>query len=141
MDLYELKSEISSTEADIEYYKEERERIMTKLLPKASDPSKELVRGGISDKEYVMLQYIQMGTNLDNAIEKLDNLLKLRDKKYNIFKEANDYDKQIYMEKKLLRWSNSRISLKHNGIGKSQIYRIIKKIEKKSEIGEKRGKL
>lgn len=131
MDLYELKREISSTEADIEYFEEERERIMTKLLPKASDPSKELVKGGISDKEYVMLQYIQIGQELDNAIEKLDNLLKLRDKKYNIFKEANDYDRQIYMEKKLLKWSNAKISAKHNGMSRMQISRIIRKIENK----------
>ncbi len=131
MDLYELKREISSTEADIEYFEEERERIMTKLLPKASDPSKELVKGGISDKEYVMLQYIQMGQELDNAVEKLDNLLKLRDKKYNIFKEANDYDRQIYMEKKLLKWSNAKISAKHNGMNRMQISRIVRKIENK----------
>ena len=139
MDLYELKREISSTEADIEYYKDERERVLTKLLPKASDPTKELIKGGISDKEYVMLQYTEMGIELDNAIAKLENLRKLRDKKYNIFKEANDYDRQIYMEKKLLKWSNAKISVKHNNLGKSQIYRIIDKIEK-NEIGEKRGK-
>ena len=140
MDLYELKREISSTEADIEYYKDERERIESKLLPKASDPSKELVKGGISDKEYVMLQFIEMGNELDNAIEKLDNLLKLRDKKYNIFKEANDYDRQIYMEKKLLKWSNAKISAKHNGIGKSQIYNICNKLDGKNRIVEKSGK-
>lgn len=131
MDLYELKREISSTEADIEYFKEERERVLTKLLPKASDPTKELIKGGISDKEYVMLQYIQMGKELDSAIEKLDNLKKLRDKKYNIFKEANDYERQIYIEKKLLKWSNARISAKHNGIERTQIWRIAKKFEKK----------
>ena len=130
MNLYELKREINSTEADIEYFKEERERVLTKLLPKASDPAKELIKGGISDKEYVMLQYIQMGEELDNAIEKLNNLIKLRDKKYNILKEANDYDRQIYMEKKLLKWSNARISSKHNGLERTQIWRIIKKFEK-----------
>lgn len=130
MDLYELKREISSTEADIEYFKDERERVLTKLLPKASDPTKELVKGGISDKEYVMLQYIQMGKELDSAIEKLDNLKKLRDKKYNIFKEVNDYDKQIYMEKKFLKWSNVKISKKHGGISKWTINRIINKIDK-----------
>lgn len=137
MDLYELKREISSTEADIEYFKDERERIETKLLPKASDPSKELVKGGISDKEYVMLQYIQMGQELDNAIERLDNLLKLRDKKYNIFKEANDYDKQIYMEKKLLKWSNAKISAKHNGISRTQIWNIMQKFEKNKNSEQK----
>lgn len=74
-----------------------------------------------------------MGIDLDDAIAKLDNLKKLRDKKYTIYSESNDYDKQIYMEKKLLKWSNNKISLKHNGIGKSQIYRIIEKIEEKSK--------
>ena len=137
MDLYELKREINSTEADIEYFKDERERIESKLLPKASDPSKELVKGGMSDKEYVMLQYIQMGQELDNAIEKLDNLLKLRDKKYNIFKEANDYDRQIYMEKKLLKWSNARISAKHNGISRTQIWNIMQKFEKSKSSEQK----
>ena len=131
MELFELKREISSTEADIEYFEEERDRLYTKILPKASDPTKEIVKGGISDKEYVMLQYTQIGIELDNAIAKLDNLRKLRDKKYNIFKEANEYDKQIYIEKKLLKWSNAKISVKHNGINRMQISRIIKKIEQK----------
>lgn len=140
MELFELKREISSTEADIEYFEEERDRLYTKILPKASDPSKEIVKGGISDKEYTMLQYTQMGIELDNAIAKLDNLRKLRDKKYNIFKEANEYDKQIYIEKKLLKWSNGKISLKHNGIGKSQIYNICNRIEGKNKIVEKSGK-
>ena len=49
----------------------------------------------------------------------------------NIFKEVNDYDKQIYMEKKLLKWNNSKISSRHNGISRMQISRIIRKIEKK----------
>ena len=56
-----------------------------------------------------------------------------------IYKNANDYDKQIYMEKKLFKWSNAKISANHNGIGKSQIYRIVEKIEDR-KVGEKRGK-
>lgn len=61
MNLYELKREINSTEADIEYYTDEKQRLLTKLLPKGTDTSKDVVRGGISDKEYVMLQYTQWG--------------------------------------------------------------------------------
>ena len=76
---------------------------------------------------------------LDDAIRKLDNLTKLKDKKYSIYKNANDYDKQIYIEKKLFKWSNAKISANHNGIGKSQIYRIVEKIEDR-KVGEKRGK-
>lgn len=136
MNLFEIKERIADVKAEKEYYEEEVERLEAKVGLKASDPSKEIVKGGGSSKENALLQLTQMSIYLDESIEKLNNLIKLRDKKYNIYKEANDYDKQIYIEKKLLKWSNAKISAKHNGIGKSQIYRIIKKIE----LGEKRGK-
>lgn len=139
MELFELKEEIEDVNSDIEYYKDEIERLEAKVGVKASDPSKEIIVGSVSNREDALLELTQMSINLDDAIKKLDNLIKLKDKKYNIYKNANDYDKQIYMEKKLLKWSNAKISTKHNGIGKSQIYRIIEKIENK-KIGEKRGK-
>ena len=129
MQLFDLKEEIEDVNSNIEYYKSEIERLETKVGVKASNISTEIVKGGISDKTDALLELIQMTMYLDEAIAKLDNLTRLKDKKYNIYKEANDYDKQIYMEKKLFKWSNAKISARHNGIGKSQIYRIIKKIE------------
>ena len=139
MELFELKENIAEVMADKEYYENEVERLEAKVGVKASDPSKKLVRGGNSDKERALLELTQMSIYLDDAIRKLDNLTKLKDKKYSIYKNANDYDKQIYMEKKLFKWSNAKISANHNGIGKSQIYRIVEKIEDK-KVGEKRGK-
>lgn len=129
MQLFDLKEEIEDVNSNIDYYKDEIERLETKVGVKASNISAEIVKGGISDKTDALLELIQMTMYLDEAIAKLDNLTRLKDKKYNIYKEANDYDKQIYIEKKLFKWSNAKISARHNGIGKSQIYRIIKKIE------------
>lgn len=139
MELFELKESIAEVMADKEYYENEVERLEAKVGVKASDSSKELIKGGKGDRERALLELTQMSIYLDDAIRKLDNLTKLKDKKYSIYKNANDYDKQIYMEKKLFKWSNAKISANHNGIGKSQIYRIVEKIEDR-KVGEKRGK-
>lgn len=135
MQLFDLKEEIEDVNSNIDYYKDEIERLETKVGVKASNISAEIVKGGISDKTDALLELIQMTMYLDEAIAKLDNLTRLKDKKYNIYKEANDYDKQIYMEKKLFKWSNAKISARHNGISKSQIYNIINKIEKVEKSG------
>ena len=129
MELFDLKEEIEEVNSNIEYYKDEIERLETKVGVKASNISVEISKGGIVDRTDTLLELIQMSKNLDDAVAKLNNLTRLKDKKYNIYKMANDYDKQIYMEKKLFKWSNAKISARHNGIGKSQIYRIVRKIE------------
>jgi len=136
MELFELKESIADVTSDIEYYKDEMERLEAKVGVKASDPSKELVKGGKGDRERALLELTQMSIYLDDAIKKLDNLTRLKDKKYSIYKNANDYDKQIYMEKKLFKWSNAKISANHNGIGKSQIYNICNKIERVEKSGK-----
>jgi len=111
MELFELKESIADVTSDIEYYKDEMERLEAKVGVKASDPSKELVKGGKGDRERALLELTQMSIYLDDAIKKLDNLTRLKDKKYSIYKNANDYDKQIYMEKKLFKWSNAKYLL------------------------------
>ena len=130
MELYELKEKIEDTQNDIEYYKGERERLETKLLPSAINIKPVNVQGGIHDRDRVLLEYAELGMLLDEAISKLDNLTRLRDKKYSTFKNNNSYDKQIYIEKKLFKWKDDKISTRHNGISRSQIFRICKKIEK-----------
>ena len=130
MELYELKQEIDDIEVDINYYENERVRLATKLSPKATQFDSIPVQGGLHDREKVLLEFAELGKELEDARKKLSNLIKARDKKYNNYKQANNYDKQIYIEKKLLKWKNEKISAKHNGISRSQIFRICKKIEK-----------
>lgn len=138
MNLFELIEEIENTKSDIQYFNDEKERLEIRVGLKATDYSKEKTTGGSSNsREDVLLKLSQMSIDLDDAIKKLDNLSKLANRKYNAFRNSNDYEKQIYIEKKLKKWNNAKISAKHNGISKSSIYRIIEKIEKNLNIGKK----
>ena len=135
MNLFELKEEKEDVESDIRYYKKEIERLEIKTGVKATDCSKLLVDGSriMGATEEAIIELTQMEIDLEDAIKKLDNLKNLVNDKYNNYKKHNDYDKKIYTEKKLFKWSNAKISAKHNGISRTQIWNIIKKIENSSE--------
>ena len=137
MNLFELKEEKEDTEANIRYYKREIERLETRVGVGATDYSKELVKSSIigGGTEEALLELTQMSMYLDDAIKKLDNITSLVNDKYNNYQKFNDYDKQIYTEKRLFKWSNAKISSRHNGIGKSQIYNICNKFEEVEKSG------
>lgn len=132
MDLFELSELKNDLEYDINYYKSEKRRLETRLDVGATKFDKDKISGSVGvSREDVLLELAQISIDLDSAIEKLDNINVLINKKYNNYKSHNSYDKQIYTEKKLLKWSNDKISARHHGVSKSQIYRIVEKIEKK----------
>lgn len=140
MNLFELKEEKDDTESDIRYYKREIERLESRVGVSATDYTKEMVQSSIigGGVEEALLELTQTSMYLDDAIKKLDNINSLVNEKYNNFKKHNDYDKQIYTEKKLLKWSNAKISSRHNGISKWSINRICDKIElRRNKNGEK----
>lgn len=133
MNLFELKEEKEDIEADIRYYRRELERLEPKVGVGAIDYSKEMVKSSGNSTDEVLIEYTQMSMYLDEALKKYDNITSLVNDKYNNFKKHNDYDKQIYTEKKLFKWSNKRISLTHGGLSTSQIYNIVNKIEDSKE--------
>lgn len=136
MELYELKEEQEETESDIRYYNRELTRLRSKVGPGAVDYSKEMVQSTPRSNDEAFAELAQTSMDLDEAIKKLENIKQLANEKYNIYKNFNDYDKQIYTEKRLFKWPNAKISARHNGIGKSQIYRIIEKIENMGKKGK-----
>ena len=48
---------------------------------------------------------------------------------HNNLDNVNARDKEIYVEKVLLGWSNDKISAKHYSLTRQQISRIVKKVE------------
>ena len=140
MNLFELKEEKENTESDIRYYKREIERLKIKIGIKSTDYSKVLTDSSriIGSTEDAIIELTQMDKDLEDALQKLDNIISLVNDKYNNYQKFNDYDKQIYTEKRLFRWKNSKISSKHNGIGKSQIYNICNKFEEVEKSGNYR---
>lgn len=135
MNLFQISEKIDDTKADISYYKKEIERLKIYTDVGAINPAKIMQKSGTYTREDAILELTQMDMYLDEALNKLNNLTKLRDIKYDNYKKHNDYDRQIYVEKKLFKWSNAKISARHSGISKSQIYRIVDKIEQREKKG------
>lgn len=136
MHLFDLKEEKEDTESDIRYYRREIERLETRVGVGAVDYTKESVQSSINGKstEEALLELTQTSMYLDDALRKLDNITSLINDKYNNYQKFNDYDKQIYTEKRLFKWSNAKISARHGGISRMQISRIIKKVEEKESM-------
>lgn len=136
MNLFELKEEKEDIEADIRYYKREIERLETRVGVGAVDYSSEKTGTIVGNIDEALIELTQMSMYLDDAIKKLDNLTSLINDKYNNYQKHNDHDKQIYTEKRLFKWSNAKISARHNGISKNTIYRILEKFESMGKSGK-----
>ena len=135
MDLFELEKEKKELENSIQSRKERIELQRARLEAGAMDLSKVSVQGGKHGD--TITDAVALIVKMEKDIEFLEEELKQNsreiDRMYNIFKEFNERDKQIYTEKKLLGWNNARISVKHNGISKRYINKIVKKVKKSIE--------
>ena len=131
MDLYDLEKEKKILESKIQSKKERIEIERTKLEPKATDYTKVMVQSG--HKKDSMTDVIAIIVEMEQDIEYLETRLKQNEKEvnrlYNIYNQYKERDKQIYIEKKLLGWSNAKISVRHEGISRQYINKIIKKIK------------
>lgn len=132
MELYELEKEKKLLEANVTSLKERITLERNALEGSAMDYSKEMGQTTSNDKmTSVIAKIVEMEKDLEYAISKLDQNKRDVDRQYSIYKEYNDRDKQIYIEKKLLKWSNAKISIRHEGMSKRQINRIVKKVKEK----------
>ena len=100
---------------------EKIEILKTKLEKVTSNFSDNRVDGGqrLHSREDALLLYAEMTKQMDDADRKMKN----------IYKNINDRDLKIYFEKRYLHMTNAQLELKW-GIGKRQINKICKKIEK-----------
>lgn len=139
MNLFELQEEKEDLESDIRYYKRERERLGAKVGVKSIGITDMKVDGhaSLNTVQDALDEYTQMGIYLDDAMKKWDNIVSLVSEKYNNYQKHNDHDRQIYTEKKLFKWSNAKISARHGGISRTQIWNIVNKIEKNESCEQK----
>ena len=129
MNLFELQERKDDLEADRKYYSRELLRLRLKVEPGAMDLTKDGSKPKSGSNDEALAELAQMSIYLDECIEKLDSVNLLINDKYNNFKKHNDYDKQIYTEKRLFKWSNAKISARHNGLSRTQIWNICHKID------------
>lgn len=100
---------------------EKIEILKTKLEKTTSSFSDNRVDGGqrLHSREDALLLYAEMTKQMDDADRRMKS----------IYKNINDRDLKIYFEKRYLHMTNAQLELKW-GIGKRQINKICKKIEK-----------
>ena len=100
---------------------EKIEMLKAKLEKTTSSFSDNRVDGGqrLHSREDALLLYAEMTKKMDDADRRMKN----------IYKNINDRDLKIYFEKRYLHMTNAQLELKW-GIGKRQINKICKKVEK-----------
>lgn len=132
MDIFELEKEQKILEMRIFSKKERIELERSRLGSKAIDYNKPSVQSSLHKDSMldVFAKISEMEDDIEYCTAKLQQNRKEVDRLYQIFKEYKERDKLIYVEKKLYKWSNDKISVQHGGITKRQINKIMKKIEK-----------
>ena len=69
--------------------------------------------------------------NKEKSLSDLKNEIELL---HSNLDNVNARDKEIYVEKVLLGWSNDKISAKHYSLTRQQISRIVKKVEEELKM-------
>lgn len=132
MDLYELEREKKYLENDILSKQERIELERSRLECTAIDYTKPSVQSTPRNDSMInaVARIVEMEKDIEYLEKKLNQNQTEIDRLYNTFKEFRERDKQIYVEKKIYGWSNSKISAKHGGISKRYINKIIKNMKK-----------
>lgn len=71
----------------------------------------------------------ELDSDISNKEKSLSELKAEIELLHNNLNNVNARDKEIYVEKVLLGWSNDKISAKHYSLTRQQISRIVKKVE------------
>lgn len=131
-DLFELEKEKALKDAKISSLKRRIELLEIKQEPGGVDYSKERVQSShLNDSQLeIIAKIVEMEKDIAFIQKELEVVNKDINEQYQIFKKFNDEEQQIYIEKRIFKWSNAKISVKHNGISKRQINRVISKIKR-----------
>ncbi len=81
--------------------------------------------------DIILSKYISAKIKHDVKIKKMERLKNQINFYYELYKQSNNEDEMIYIEKKIKKYSNAKVSVLHGGIDTSTINRKVKKVEEK----------
>lgn len=87
--------------------------------------------------DIILSKYISAKIKHNVKIKKKERLNNQINFYYELYKQSNNEDEMIYIEKKIKKYSNAKISTLHSGIDKRTINRKVRKIEEKYFLLEK----
>ena len=135
MNLIDIKRKISELTIFITYQKSEvaakRETV------KATRYDKELVKGTTKRKDVsdIIAEIVEMETDIEYAQQEYNRLLILITDLENNYKELNERDKLIYVDRMIKGFSMAKMEYKYNKSDR-QIRRIIQKVERNIKMSE-----
>lgn len=137
MTIKEVSKELDQLENDLEYYLNEKEILLSKVLPKASDIKGETVDGGKrSDR---MLEYVEnldekkINETIDYIYARKNNLQKWLDNELRILGEYDPLEKKIvmYREQYNMKWELIGESVGYSDRQCKRIYKKYKQFKEK----------
>lgn len=126
MELYKLEKEKRLKEVKKRSIERRLETERNKLDLHGTSYDRIVVDSGLRDDQLIdiLSKITDMEEDLVSVEKELDNVKKEIDDYYDVYKGLNDRDTQIYIERKLYRWSVVKIAMRHQ-ISESRVYQIL----------------
>ena len=136
MNLIDLKRKVRELTTFLKYQESEIEEQRNTV--KAINYDKVLVSGSVAkhDTSDVIAKIVSMEKDLEKAQKEYDRLIPLVNELEQGYKELNDRDKLIYLERYIKGYSAVKIGIRY-GITERQVRKILKKVEKNINSSEK----
>lgn len=83
--------------------------------------------------DILLEKYISLKIKYNLKLQKKEKILNQINFYYELYKKSQNEDEMIYIEKKIKKYSNAKISVLHGGMGNSTIYFKLEEVTKKYE--------
>lgn len=127
-----LEQDYKELEKDIVKLSDEILNLETRL-GLSSAKLKEIIvsQTNMNNTDDLLLKYIQKKTTHNLKVEKLNKTKNIINFYYELYKQSNNEDEMIFIEKNIKKYSNAKISVLHGGIDRTTIYRRVQEVTKK----------
>ena len=119
----------------LDHLKNEITDLELKVGISAVDFDKEKVDGSTGNNDNLLLTLIEKKIKFENIQAEY---IKVKDNinfQYELYKQANNRDYQIYIDKKIYKYSDAKLELKY-GLERTRYWQICKKIERQYNLQE-----
>lgn len=123
-----LEQDIKDLELGIKELKKEINSILIKVPP--STIKEILISSSNINDDSILLKYVCLKTDLAVKEKLLVDLKNTINFYYILYKKSKNEDEMIFIEKRIRKYSNAKISVLHGGISRSTIHRKVLKVEK-----------
>ena len=128
MNLYDLKEEVEELRVFQNNHMKQIKELRNKIeSPRTTSYTPVKAKGKPIALEKTLDRLTILECEFEESVERLDELKPLIDELEAIYKQYNDRDKLIYLEKKIKGWTNIKIAMRH-GISVATVKRITSKI-------------